>query len=191
MKIHLTKAEAGAFQRKGLRPLCSPGYSLIELVLTLVLISILAVAAVRFFDIEVFQARGFHDEALSILRYAQKTAVAQRDEVYVEINGTTKIISLCYANAFPCSGSNRVPGPYGLLPGPDDLVDDELSFTVTAGSGVGLAPSTTLFFDALGRPYNAADTIPISTFTANLVITLTGGGVPRTITVEPETGYVR
>ncbi len=162
--------------------LAGQGYSMIELVLTVLLIGILAAfVGPRFFDLEVFQARGFHDEALSILRYAQKTAVAQRRSVYVNLQATS--ITACYTN-FPCSVANQVPGPYGEKP-----------YTVTAGAGVlttnpALSPSI-FFFDALGRPYNAANTVPISTFATNLAITITGGGVTRTITVEKETGYVR
>ncbi len=163
----------------------APGYSMIELVLVILLIGILAAfVGPRFFDLKVFQARGLHDEALSILRYAQKTAVAQRRSVYVnfsvDVNLQATSITACYANADPCSVADGVPNPYGEKP-----------FTVTAGSGVGFAPSTSLFFDALGRPYNAADTIPISTFATNLSISITSGGVSRTISVERETGYVR
>ena len=119
---------------------------MIELVITILIVGILAVAVVpRFFAVETFQSRGFYDEALSILRYAHKTAVAQRRNVYFNLDAANERIRLCYADDFPsCStAANQVPGPYGDKP-----------YTVTAASGVDLQITTaTYFFDALGRPY--------------------------------------
>lgn len=167
------------------RPAAQIGFTTVELVVTLIIIGLLAaVAGPRFFDLDVFHARGFYDEVLSALRYAQRTAIAQRRVVYVRLDTTS--VSACYANTFPCTApADQVPGPYGEKP-----------FSVNAGSGVSLAPVTTLFFDALGRPHNGTDPVPTSqintsTFTANLTISLTGGGDTRTVTVERETGYVR
>jgi len=155
------------------------GYTLVELVTVLILVGILAAfVGPRFFDLEVFQARGFYDEALSILRYSQKTAIAQRRAVYVNLQPTA--ITACYTSSFPCSVADGVPGPYGEKP-----------YSVQAGGGTSATPGTIIFFDALGRPYNASDIVPNSTFTANLTLTITGGGNTRTITVERETGYVR
>lgn len=154
------------------------GFTLVELVLVIVLLVILAISfGPRFFEINVFRARGFYDEALSALRYAQKTAIAQRRAIYVNLAATS--VSICYTSVFPCSTlADQVPGPYGEKP-----------YAVSAGTG-GLTPVTTLFFDALGRPYKDTDTVPVSTF-PTLTLTLTGGGDTRTITVEQETGYVR
>ena len=156
---------------------------MIELVITILIVGILAVAVVpRFFAVETFQSRGFYDEALSILRYAHKTAVAQRRNVYFNLDAANERIRLCYADDFPsCStAANQVPGPYGDKP-----------YTVTAASGVDLQITTaTYFFDALGRPYLSTDTVPTSNF-STLTITIVGGGDTRTITVEQETGYVR
>jgi hypothetical protein len=47
-------------------------------------------------------------------------------------------------------------------------------------------------FDALGRPYNKADSgIAGSTFNAPLAITFASGGNSDQITIHPETGYVQ
>ncbi len=167
-------------RRPSNRPGLFPGFTLVELTVILILVGILAVVAVpRFFDHGSFEARGFYDEALSILRYAHKTAVAQRRAVWFQIDATNERITLCYVNEFPCSTpANRVPGPYGESP-----------YTVTAADGVDLQATTTAyFFDALGRPYNSGDTVPTSTF-ATLTVSIAGGGQTRTITIERESGY--
>lgn len=154
---------------------------MVELVVIILIVGILAAVTIpRFFSREAFQARGFYDEALAALHYAQKTAIAQRRAVYVRLDGAAETVTACYTSVFPCAAVNQVPGPYGEKP-----------YTVTAASGVDLQATTAVyFFDALGRPYNAADTVPNSTFTT-LTVTIVGGGDTRTITVEQETGYAR
>lgn len=63
------------------------GFTLVELVVTMIVLGVLAVAILpRFADRDAFESRGFHDETLALLRYAQKSAVAQRRAVCVAIN---------------------------------------------------------------------------------------------------------
>lgn len=156
------------------------GFTMVELIVTIMIVGILAaVAGPRFFEIDAFRARGFYDEALAALHYAQKTAIAQRRSIFIRLDGATETITACYTSVFPCAAADQVPGPYGERP-----------YTITAASGVDLQATGTYFFDALGRPYNAADTVPTSTFSA-LTISIVGGGDTRAITVERETGYAR
>lgn len=62
------------------------GFTLVELVMTLIIVGILAIVVLpRFADKSLFEARGFRDETLSLLRYAQKSAVAQRRTVCVDV----------------------------------------------------------------------------------------------------------
>ena len=158
---------------------------MVELVITIMIVGILAVSVVpRFLDANVFQSRGFYNYAMSTLQYANKTAIAQRRSVFVNLNATSGQVSLCFANTFPCTvAANQVPDPTGQRP-----------YVATAPSGVTLALSVaspyTFYFDAIGRPYNSADTVPTSTFTG-LTATISGGGDSRTIIVERESGYVR
>src|SRR5665647_2470350 len=52
------------------------GFTLIELIMVMVMLGVLAVfAAPRIFNSGDFYARGFHDETLGLLRYAQKAAI--------------------------------------------------------------------------------------------------------------------
>jgi MSHA pilin protein MshC len=57
------------------------------LITVIVIIGILAVAAVpRFFDNDVFQARGAADQVIAALRYGQKVAIAQHSPVIVQVS---------------------------------------------------------------------------------------------------------
>lgn len=141
------------------------GFTLIELVMVIVLVGVLAIfAAPRLFDSAAFNARGFHDETLAFLRYAQKTAIAQRRTVCVAFTLSSATLKVDNDSSAGCEAN--LAGPRGDSPG-----------TVTARSGVtyGSLPAA-VSFDALGQP-TAAQTIQVQ-------------GVGRSITVEAGTGYV-
>ena len=149
------------------------GFTLVELVVTLVVIGILAaVVAPRFLGGHGFEARGFYDETLSALRYAQKTAIAQRRLVCVAF--TAKTVTLAIAEVNPAVSCNTaLTGPNGSTP----YVIDSTVFTKYGTANVVFSSfPAALNFDPLGRPSGAA-TIQVASF-------------PQTITVEAETGYV-
>src|SRR5450759_4081551 len=76
------------------------GFTLIELIMVMVMLGVLAVfAAPRIFNSGDFYARGFHDETLALLRYAQKSAIAQRRTVCVAF--TTTSACLLYTSPSP------------------------------------------------------------------------------------------
>lgn len=73
------------------------GFTLTELITIMVIVGILSVAALpRFFDTNMFQARGAADQVKSALRYGQKVAIAQRRPV-VSVNISTAASSNCSA----------------------------------------------------------------------------------------------
>ncbi len=66
------------------------GFTLIELVLTIVLLGILAaVSAPKFFDPSVFDERYFHDDLLSAARYAQRLATGSGCSVRLSVSATS------------------------------------------------------------------------------------------------------
>ncbi len=165
------------------------GFTIVELVIIILVIGILsAVALPRFFATSDFEARGYYDTVMNTLRYAQKTAIARRDVVYVKLNTSTGQVSLCFANHATVACSSDVPKPTGETP-----------YIVAAPSDVTLALSpvpanNTLFFDSLGRPFASNDSEPSESSSTSsfstMTVTVTGGGQTRTFTVEQESGYV-
>lgn len=110
------------------------GFTIIELVIVMIVIGILAVfASSKFADRADFQARGFQDETRSLLRYAQKSAIAQRRNVCVALNAAGVALTI----------DTNTPG--------DGTCDSALSLPSLAQGGSGLVPSVASFrFRPLG-----------------------------------------
>ena len=151
-------------------PACPNGFTLVELVVVMVLAAVLAIFAVpRFISMSDFNARGFHDETLALMRYAQKTAIAQRRTVCVVFAPDSATLGLD-ADQNSATGTNgceaSVAGPRGDNPG-----------RVAARSPVVYATTpTAVTFDALGQP-GAGQTIQVL-------------GAAQQIVIEAVTGYV-
>ena len=89
------------------------GFTLMELVMVIVILGVLAVfAAPRMFNASDFNAQGFHDETLSLLRFAQKTAIGQRRTVCVVFSNTGEASLRIAANAAtPTAWDSRSMAP--------------------------------------------------------------------------------
>ena len=149
------------------------GFTLVELVMTMVIIGIMgAVVAPRFFSANVFQSRGFADQVKASLRYAQKMASSQNHFVCVTLATTSITLSLdtiAPGSTHPvatCPGSN-LASPSG-----------QPTYTITAHGAVTSGGATSFYFDTLGKP----------SFATTQTILVSGYATP--VTVEAETGYV-
>lgn len=156
------------------------GFTLVELIVIILLLGILSMfAAPRFLNTAEIDAFGFHNETLAYLRYAQKTAIAQRRTVCVGFAASSMTLSISTtADTLNCTASGALIGPKG----------ESGIVTINARTGVmfdSAAMPTAFYFDALGQPITVAGTgAPQARQTFKVA------GVPRTIKIEATTGYV-
>ncbi len=148
----------------------SRGYTIVEVVLVIVILAVLAtVAGPRFFNDAAFDERGYYDELVSALRYAQKVAVASGCRVRVDITATT----FSLAQQAPAGG--HCDPTDASYPVQVRLSTGEI-MSGTAPGNVTVAPATSLVFDALGR----------TNLGANQVFTVGS----RSLTVQADSGLV-
>lgn len=139
------------------------GFTLAELVIVIVIAGVLAAIAIPQFSQPEIDAAWFHEQARSAVRYAQRTAVAQRRCVFVSV--ASPQLSLFHGDVNCAITGTAVR----------DLASGQ-AVVLTAPAGVALLAAPNPFrFNGLGQPSAAA--------------TVTVGA--RTITVNAETGYVQ
>jgi len=138
---------------------------MVELITVIVILGIIAaIAAPRFFQLNVFESSGFYNQAISTLRVAQKMAIAQH--AYVCVGFGTSSITLTTGSTAAC-GTNLI-SPTGQSP-----------YSVSSSNAAFSAVPAGFNFDSLGQPSFSG---------TPLTITVSGYATP--ITVEVETGYV-
>ena len=145
------------------------GFSLFELVIVIVLVSIMSVFALgSLFDADEFAARGFFDDTINAVRFAQKLAISTGCEVRVSTSATGYQLlqsSTCSASDF----ANPVANPASR---------DNNYENFNMPSGFGLSPTTTITFNALGVPGS------------DEVVTLSDGATSYSFTISGQTGLV-
>lgn len=145
------------------------GLTIVEVTVVIVIIGILAAIAIpRMVDRRGFDSRAFYDRAQSVVRQAQKTAIARRV--------TSAPIYVCVTASAISAGTDATCST--LLPDPAGVG----TLSVTAPSGVTLSPTGNFSFDAQGQPSAAV--------TLTLTSTIPGDPV-RQITIAASTGYVQ
>ncbi|PPD12094.1 MAG: prepilin-type cleavage/methylation domain-containing protein [Methylophilus sp.] len=123
------------------------GFTLVELVVVIAVMAIMAaVAAPRFANGDIFETRGDAGLVSSTLRYAQKTAIAQRRNVYVILDDAVPDkVSLCFDIA--CNQVVTNPGT-------------ATAYVMTGSKNVDItSENSSMGFDSLGRPVPNATVI--------------------------------
>jgi MSHA pilin protein MshC len=146
------------------------GFTMVELVITLVIVGILAVTVLpRWNGSSGFDERGFRDTIISGLRYGQKSAIAAHRTVCATFTSTTASFSISAAfDDANCSGGATLAGPDGN------------AYVVSArGSATFSAVPADIVFDAAGRPTTGLASLSFTNLPSSLAVT-----------VETETGYV-
>lgn len=153
------------------------GFTLTELIVTMVVIGVLAVfVAPRFAGMSTVRERSEYDKVLSAITYARKAAIAKRRYACVSVLGT--VVTLTVDTNPPESTALPFAGvcPFGAaldLPSSDKECT-AANQTCLKYSTISVTPST-FQFDPLGR--------------ASATVIVSMPGYPP-ITVEGETGYV-
>jgi len=161
---------------KCLRP--APGFTIVELVAVILILGILAaIVTPRFFGRDVFENRGFHDQVMAALRFAQKAAIAQHQFVCVN---------------FPDSRTvTLTTGPSNACGTPLSDPAGNAAYMVSSSQSAFASLPAAFSFDCLGRPRDVAGAASCSN-AAGILATNQTLQVQNSnaIVVEQETGYV-
>lgn len=157
------------------------GFTLIELVMIIVLVTLLAVTATpRLANFVGVKASATARKLQADIAYAQNLSMTNNRRHRVILSSTT---------------SYEVRDATGALA---TNPDGGGTFVVTTDSGITLswnlngdsAPNRGAEFDTLGRPYFYTGITPSTTDLTVGTITVTGGDTAQTVTVWPQTGKV-
>ena len=144
------------------------GFTVIELVVVILVISILAAYVIPKLNLDSFRESGFVQQSTAAIRYGQKQAIGSGCEVNVSITSTACTLQWNGTPAgigCPGGGTNIVNPASGL----NDFCESS-----TPESSTDLP--TTIRFDIIGRPTATAGDLSLNLGS-------------RTITIEPETGF--
>ncbi|NKB38805.1 MAG: prepilin-type N-terminal cleavage/methylation domain-containing protein [Gammaproteobacteria bacterium] len=156
------------------------GFTLIELIVVLILVGVLSLyAASRFFSTTSFDQAGFAQQSLAAIRYAQKLAISSGCDI--RLTFTASSIAL---HKWVDTSNNRCDSaaPSATItpvsqPGGGD-------FSIQAPTGISVtASSAAFYFDRIGIPFSIGGTKLVAETTVDIGT--------ETISIAPETGFVR
>ncbi len=158
------------------------GFSLIELITVIVLLGILSVFAVgRLSSPDQFAVKGFFNDTVNAVRFAQKLAVSTGCDVQVDMKTTgyqLRRSSDCGTNDYDTASGVVVDNPVNRSRPYQNL-----------DSGFSVSPSKSIVFNARGV-LDLPDPPPDPDTVNNVTYVVTGAGASFTFTVFERTGLV-
>ena len=147
----------------------SQGFTLIELIILITIMLIVSVTAwVRMPSVNFFQSYSFSNILLHDLNLTKALSMSLNQRYRLVIG----------------SSSYQIQDQNGAA-----IIHPETnSSLVSYPTGVTITPTTTIMFDSLGQPYNAAGTAALTTA---LTLTISISGENQMITVSPQTGFIK
>lgn len=150
---------------------CS-GYTLIQLVIVIIILSILAITFIFKWSNTSFSLGAQAALLANDIRYTQSLAITQNQRFSLVINTSTKSYQIQNELNQPVTISTR---------GNTIYLSNNISF------GVITTITNKIIFNTKGIPY---DDYPVTPLTQTATISLTSRGQTQTITIYPETGRV-
>ena len=131
------------------------GFTLVELVLVILLLSIIsAIAIPKFFSTNDYQVRAAYDETVNAVRYAQKLAVASGCDVQVQLTSSGYALQ---QRASSCSSGDFVN------------ISTQHPFSTTSFADVTISsPPSSFIFDTMGRSSSSV-TVTIGSYSFSIV----------------------
>ena len=151
----------------------SRGFTLVELVLTIIILGVVAVYAIPRMRATIFDARVAAQELVEAIRFAQAMSMNNSGANYYRIQITNAGYTVTQ-NGNPIVNPLTNAAPYS---------DDNW-----AGKGITTNANTTVFFNSRGQPFDLATGNPLA---AALAITVTASGENEIVQLEQLTGYAR
>ena len=156
------------------------GFTIIELIVVVVLSSILAAFAIpRFFNPDSFNERGFVEESKSVIRAAQKIAIASNCHIRVTFSSAGNYILRRWIFCRLNPGTHSVLGTINLNGSDGEAIASNAPNNITVSN-------LDFYFDQIGRPRNLANSQLIQS-PSDLDLLISGS----VIQIEPLTGYIR
>ena len=158
----------------------SEGVTLVELVITLVVIGVLSAVAVTNINASAKHSVTVQaDEFRRALSHLQLMAISQGSRLKLTV--TSSNYSVCLAATSPCNAAGAIT---------DTATGNPFSQTLTDGASF-TSGTGDYYFDGLGRPVTAATGTSLVSTTSSFALNGVGRATAVTVTVLPITGFAQ
>ena len=155
----------------------SPGFTLVELIVVMVVLAILAAIFIPRSNNPAIVVSSQAEQLAADIRYVQSLAMTQGQRYRINFNPAASPPSYFFNDLV----GNPVAHPSGTT--------GSIAFAGGVSMSLSNLPKNYVYFDGLGRPYT--DTSPVTLLAPTATISVASGGSTRAVQIFPETGMVR